>query len=366
MKILHINRNYIDTPLHQLMVERLDSMGYSNAVFVPRRYKEDYSVEPNSNVIVCECFGRVDRFFFKLKQRKILRALENNMSFDGVDLVHAYTLFTDGNCARKIYKKHAIPYVVAVRNTDVNDFFRLMPHLRKLGVRIMMDAKAVFFLSESYRKQVFDKYVPEKYRAAIFKKTYIIPNGVNDYWFENTPETKTSPTKEDVNLIYAGRIDKNKNIPATQRAVSLLKKEGYNARLLVVGKVEDVREYKKIIKDENTTVMPPVSMDALVGLYRNAHIFVMPSFTESFGLVYVEAMSQRLPVIYSKGQGFDGQFEEGVVGYSVDSSSVESIYQGIVKVLENYDMISSNGPSKALKFNWQEIAKEYDRIYRSI
>ena len=72
-------------------------------------------------------------------------------------MVHAYTLFTDGNCARALSKKYGIPYGVAVRNTDVNNFFKMMPHLRGRGIKIMLGAKAVFFLSEAYREQVFEK-----------------------------------------------------------------------------------------------------------------------------------------------------------------------------------------------------------------
>lgn len=39
-------------------------------------------------------------------------------------------------------------------------------------------------------------------------------------------------------------------------------------------------------------------------------IFVMPSKPETFGLVYVEALSQGLPILYAKGEGFDGYFDE--------------------------------------------------------
>ena len=40
--------------------------------------------------------------------------------------------------------------------------------------------------------------------------------------------------------------------------------------------------------------------------------FCLPSHAETFGLVYVEAMSQGLPIIY-EGQGFDKQFQDGEV-----------------------------------------------------
>ena len=38
-------------------------------------------------------------------------------------------------------------------------------------------------------------------------------------------------------------------------------------------------------------------------IYRENDIYVMPSIIETFGLVYAEAMSQGLPVIYTRGQG---------------------------------------------------------------
>ena len=51
----------------------------------------------------------------------------------------------------------------------------------------------------------------------------------------------------------------------------------------------------------------------------------MPSFPETFGLVYVEAMSQGLPIIYTKGQGIDGYFEDGKVGYPVNTKDSNDI-----------------------------------------
>ena len=92
----------------------------------------------------------------------------------------------------------------------------------------------------------------------------------------------------------------------------------------------------------------------------------MPSFTESFGLVYAEAMSQGLPVVYSAGQGFDGQFAEGEVGYRVDSHSPESVANGILKVIENYGNISPYVSQKAKKFRWDEIVQVYSDIYEKI
>lgn len=366
MKILHINRNYMDNPLHQLMVEELENVGYSNVVFSPRLHNEKAKVIPKPYVFACECIKGWHRFFFYYKQKKIFDAAEAAVSVDGFDLIHAYTLFTDGNCARNLSKKYGIPYVVAVRNTDVNTFFSKMPHLRQRGVDIMRDAQAVFFLSEAYRKVVFEKYIPQKYRDELYSKTRIIPNGIDYFWHENAFDGDRHTPEREVKLVYAGRIDKNKNIPTIQKAMDILSDKGYSAILTVVGKIEDAGEYKKIIKHKNTTYIPPVSKERLIEIYRSSDVFVMPSFTESFGLVYAEAMSQGLPVIYTKGQGFDEQFEDGSVGYRVDSHSASSVADGIVRVIVNYETISRRVPQLSSMFKWSEIIKEYTSVYDRI
>ena len=365
MRVLHINCNYIGTALHQLMVDRLEKQGYENCIFAPTYDKNLSVITPNENVLISECFRKWDRIFFDYKQRKILRAAEKSCSIADFEVIHAYTLFTDGNCARLLSEKYGIPYVVAVRNTDVNSFFRWMPHLRMRGVKTMLKASAVFFLSEAYRKQVFEKYIPVKYYDMLLKKTHIVPNGIDDFWFQNTPECQNE-IGDTVKLIYAGRIDQNKNIPTTQKAMQILRERGYNMSLTVVGKVADKKVYEKIKSDPYTQCLPAQPKEALLEVYRGHNIFVMPSFTESFGLVYAEAMSQGLPVIYSKGQGFDNQFPEGTVGYHVSAHDAEDVADGIEKVIKNYRNIIPNTVSSAKIFNWTEITSWYDRIYKTI
>ncbi len=367
MRIFHINCNYAGNALHQIMVENLEKLGHDNQVYVPVYSKDVSVITPNSNVCISECFKKWDRLVFDYKQRKIYKDIVSRFDVSDYDIIHAYTLFTDGNCARKLSKKYGVPYVVAVRNTDVNTFFKYMPHLRKRGIKTMLNASAVFFLSEAYRKQVFDKYIPAKYQKEILKKTYTVPNGIDDFWLNNKVEyTEKEKNFEKVKLIYAGRIDKNKNIPTTQKAMEILRKEGYEASLTVVGRIEDKAEYEEIIRNKKTTYIPNQKKEDLIKIYREHDIFVMPSFTESFGLVYAEAMSQGLPVVYSAGQGFDEQFENGEVGCRVDAHSPESVAEGIKNIIENYYSIKTNVSKCAEKFKWSEIARQYDGIYKQL
>ena len=253
MRILHINCNYIGTTLHQLMIEHLDALGYDNQVFVPTFDKTIAVIKPNDNVYVSECFNKWDRLFFDYKQQKIIKTIEAHYDVASFDLIHAYTLYTDGNVARVLSEKYGIPYVVAVRNTDVNDFLKKMIHLRKRGFKTLAAAKAVFFLSNAYRRQVFEKYIPQKHQEEIKMKTYIIPNGIDEFWFESIPEQNKVIDKKHIRLVYAGRIDKNKNITTTQKAMEILRKQGYETTLTVVGKIQNEKEFRIISKNKYTT-----------------------------------------------------------------------------------------------------------------
>lgn len=365
MRVLHINCNYIGTALHQLMVEKLDEFGYKNSVFVPTYDKNLSVITPNENVLISECFKKWDRLFFDYKQKKIFDSIQRNYSIRDFNVIHAYTLFTDGNCARLLSEKYGVPYVVAVRNTDVNSFFRLMPHLRKRGVKNMLGASAIFFLSEAYKQQVFEKYIPVKYHDVLQRKSYIIPNGIDDFWFHNVPKC-IGKIDDKIKLIYAGRIDRNKNILTTQRAMELLRSKGFEVSLTVVGKVADERLFTEIKKDPYTICLSAQPKEKLLELYRNHNIFVMPSFTETFGLVYAEAMSQGLPIVYTKGQGFDGQFVDGLVGYSVNAKSAEEVANAVEKITDKYDEISANAIASHQKFHWDKIVRNYMEIYESL
>lgn len=366
MKVLHINCNYLGTALHQCMVEHLDRHGVDNTVFVPTFDLDNSVIAPNKNVLACKCFHKWDRLLFYYKQRKIQNALEGSLRIGDFDLLHAYTLFTDGNSAYELWKKYGIDYVVAVRSTDVNSFFKWRPHLIKRGLRIMMHAKAVFFLSKSYKQQVLKKYVPRSYQNLIDNKSYVIPNGIDDFWIQNLNTENNRTIHDPLRLIYVGTLIARKNIPKIQEAMNILRKKGQASSLLVVGKMINKSVFRQVCKDLNTTYSPPKQKNALVDIYRNGDIFIMPSFAETFGLVYAEAISQGLPVVYSAGEGFDKQFDEGEVGFHADPHSAESVADAIEKIALNYSEITKDISQKAMKYNWDRICAQYCEIYQSI
>lgn len=347
------------------MIEHLNDLGVDSQVFVPVCSKDFATIKPNKNVVVSNCFNNIDRYFYDLKQFKIIRAIEKNIDVKSFDVIHAYTLFTDGNAAMKLAEKYKKPFVVAVRNTDVNDFFAKLFYLRGRGIKIMQKAQKIFFLSEAYRKQVFEKYVPQKYYKELFAKTLVVPNGIDDFWFKNISiETKKSGSP--VKLVYAGRIDKNKNIQTIQMAVNVLREKGIDSTLTVIGKIVDQSVFDEIKNDSHITYLHAMPKEKLIEQYRMHDLFVMPSFTESFGLVYAEVLSQGIPVVYSKGQGFDGQFEEGTVGFHCDAHDANDVAKAIKNVVDEYENIQKNCQSASKKFQWSSIVRQYCSVYEKI
>lgn len=372
MKILHVNCNYLDSWLHQTMVETLSSIGVENKVFVPVYSKDNHIVRPNENIVVSECFKKWDRLFYDIKQKKIYEKIRKEYVDSEFSCIHAYTVFTDGNVARRCSEKWNVPYVVAVRNTDVNTFFKYMPHLRKRGVKVLEKAEAVFFLSKAYQEQVLEEYVPGSKREKILSKSYLIPNGIDIFWHSNSYERNDMSeklmrlAKRQIRILYVGNIDKNKNIVMTLSALDELVRQGWDVSYTVVGKIKNTYVSKKMNERAYVQYLTPKPKEELIKIYRENDIFVMPSHTETFGLVYAEAMSQGLPVIYTRGQGFDKQFEDGMVGYAVSDEDVEELVISILRCVENYEAMSKNCIDGSKRFDWMEISKEYFKIYRQI
>ena len=367
MRVLHININYSTRRLHQKLALALEKNGVDNIIFAPTYDTKQTVIYIRDNEVVSECFNKSDRYIFSLKQKKIYNSLLKNIDVRNIDIIHGHTLFSDGNVAYMLNKNFGIPYVVTIRNQDIYSFFKKLFFLRKKGVDILLSADAIICLSESYKKTLLDKYVPKKYIREISSKIQIIPNGIDDFWFENKfNKAKNLNDEKNIRLLYVGEITQNKNITTTQKAMDILKEKGISCKLSIVGPVRDKEYFNKIIDNEHTTYHNRVPKEELIDFYRDHDIFIMPSIHETFGLVYAEAMSQGLPIIYSKNQGFDGQFEDGEVGFAVDSLDYNQVSYRIKDIIDDYDRISENCLRSFEKFDWRKISNEYKGIYESI
>ena len=168
-----------------------------------------------------------------------------------------------------------------------------------------------------------------------------------------------------------GGIYPRKNHLSLCYAVDLLRQNGSKVELTIVGKgYQDNSKYLKklehYIKDKSyITLLKNQNQEELLNTYRAHDIFVLPSRTETFGLVYVEALTQGLPIIYTKGQGISGCFESGEVGYAVHSKNITEIAQAISLAISHYSLLTTHIKHLDFSiFDWEQIAERYLKIYQ--
>ena len=107
--------------------------------------------------------------------------------------------------------------------------------------------------------------------------------------------------------------------------------------------------------------------DDLPLLYRMAEVFAYPSLYEGFGLPVAEAMSCGTPVLVSR----DGALAEvvGEAGVVVDALAVESIGEGLARLLSNEELrarLSKEGAKRAARFTWETAAEQVLRVYGDV
>lgn len=375
MRVLHICSDFAKQSIYNQLISHLaNNKELTQYVFIPTRTAEEVGKYKNDELENVQYYYKhilngTDRIFYKQKIKKTSGYIMKNVDGSSIDLIHAHFLFSDGGIALEYFKKYNTPYIVAVRNTDINVFFKYMIHLRSTGVEILKNASKIIFLSYAYKIQLLEKYIPHYLREEIEHKSIVIPNGVDPFWLNNI-SNKAEFQRDYVKVIYVGDFTKNKNIQISIAALKSLKDSGINIQFTIVGGGGDYHdEILKLIKNNSEWVVfiPRTNNKSeLLHLFKEADIFCMPSKFETFGIVYIEAMSQGLPLIYTKGQGIDGYFKDGEIGYAVESSNVHEIKNKLGMIIANYYNISVNCSKFAGNFSWNEISSKYIDLYKSI
>lgn len=368
-KLLQISSDFADQKVYVNLVRELSRIDYKQIVYVPVRWQSKIDGNRDDSIKdVSYYYSYILKrtILFKLRYYRkinlILADLESKIEIREIGLVHAHFLFSDGGVAYRLKKKYNIPYVVSVRATDVHYFFPLMIHLRKFGNQILQEAERVVFINHSYKNILRKKYLI-RHQQNQTDKFVIIPNAIDNKWFQHPAEPQI--IKEKIGLLYVGRVIKRKKLDIVINALKKLNKVSTNTyHLEVVGAGPYLEAIKKI-SDHNTTFHGAVTdFELLKEIYNRNHIFVMPSVKETFGLVYIEALSQGLPIVYCKNEGVDGFFDQFPVGSSVAPNSTESVVEAIKYIEGGYESLSLNAIRASKTFNWHETTQRFDTIYQ--
>lgn len=369
MKCLHICNDFSFTEVHKNLYTHLDELGLQQVIYNPTRQNTPIGnntikfKSPNSKIIYSKKLKKKHKILFRNKINYLHKDIELKCDIKTIDIIHATTLFSDGALAYKLHKKYNIPFIVAVRGTDIGIYLKYRPDLFFLLKNILKNSSRIIFLSTAIKNQFLRKKYVQLTRERVTDKSQVICNAIDDFWLRNISHKK--PIKKPSKILYIGRFDKNKNTLNLIKAVLKLKTDFPNLEIHLVGKGGEYEE--DIVKLANTHKKsihfhgPIYDNKELRKIYLSNHIFAMPSHGETFGLVYMEALSQGLPILCSKNQGIDGVFDFKI-GEFINSKSIDSIALGLKKIVDDYNTYQLQKINFDL-FNWQSVSVNYLNLY---
>jgi glycosyltransferase involved in cell wall biosynthesis len=225
-------------------------------------------------------------------------------------------------------------------------------------------------VSEWTKKRLKDLKVPEE-------KIQVIHNGIDLKEISRIePEGGMSflefENKRD-DIIFAGRLIKEKNVDLLIKAVSLLKEDFPNIKCCIVGdgpeKLSLVELAKKTGVYESIEFSGFQEYKALIGKIKVSKVLVLPSSREGFGMVVIEAFACAVPVITvrAKYNAAQGLVENKVDGFVVqpDERDIAKAIEKIIEKNSNYRKISNAAHQKAEKYDWEKTVEKLDLTYKA-
>ncbi|MCW4003164.1 MAG: glycosyltransferase family 4 protein [Candidatus Bathyarchaeota archaeon] len=120
----------------------------------------------------------------------------------------------------------------------------------------------------------------------------------------------------------------------------------------------------------NVTFHGVIPHENLISYYQNSDLFVLPSFSEAFGMGLIEAMACGLPVVATDVGGIPEVVEQGKTGLLVESGDSGALAKAILDIFSDGKMrirMSEAARKRAVKlFSWEKIANDVSQIYESL
>jgi glycosyltransferase involved in cell wall biosynthesis len=376
MSVFHICSDYAKQAVYPQLLRSISACGVRQFMYVPVRTAAELGVGLIADVSTLafrfeHLLKPYHKLLFRTKVRRVLADVLSATPVRDHQLVHAHFLYSDGAVALALKRSIGTRYLVAVRNADVNAFMRYRPDLARTRDEILLGASRVVFLSPAYREAVLRR-LPLGVRGLVERKALTVPNGIAGGWLDPAtpaPEPQAHPDGP-LRLLYVGDFTPNKNIAGIVDALRLIRAER-PATLTVVGGGGDDRDrvHRLLARGAESGITNLGRVEDAVrlkALYRTHDVFVMPSFRETFGVAYIEALSQGVPIVHSRGQGVDGYFEPGTVSEGVDPADPRSIAEGIRRVAGRLPDVRAACRREAGRFAWSEIGLTYRNTYLSV
>lgn len=311
--------------------------------------------------------------------------MEPNLS-----LIHTHVPLRLGGMARTASRWRGIPYLVSIHGghhtlpqEQTDQMLKPVSGKWEWGKvfgwllgsrRVLEDAAAIICVGRDEYELMQKRYPSKKVRY--------IPNGVHCAAFASASgelfRTQYQISPNEKLILCVSRLDPQKNQLLLLRAFAQFSKRHPLYRLVLIGPVS-VESYYTALRAEATRlgiehkvvwILGYTPFDPLLpSAYRAAEFFVLPSLSEPFGIVILEAWAASLPVIASRVGGIPGFAKNEKNSLLFESGHEEELVEKMCRLAENAPLRESlalQGYAEVKTYDWKAIAEQILELYREI
>jgi glycosyltransferase involved in cell wall biosynthesis len=258
--------------------------------------------------------------------KKLVRSVYNEKQFD---LIHAHNVYPDGYAGLLLSLDYQKPLIVSARGTDLD----ITAERNKLCVKqlksVLTQSKAVIAPSPRLSRTLKEKFGLEGVN---------ISNGidVDEIDLEGANEKQRD---ERIVLLSACTLIRTKGIDLNLKALKILTERYRNLIYYIIGDGPEKNNLQELVRaldlENYVEFCGTLTHGDVLKYMAKCNIFTMPSWQETFGLVYLEAMASGKPVIGCKGQGMDNIILDERVGLLAEPKDVTTLVQALDFLINN-------------------------------
>lgn len=276
-----------------------------------------------------------------------------------MNILHVHGGLPDDYGAYLISKYYKLKLVLTVHGASVYQTVNNKLSFRKTR-KVIENADFVIGVSEVIKNRVIN-FTNRKY------KLDVIYNGFNFKKFNRIR------TDNYIRIITVASLIERKGLTYAIESMNLLFKKFNNIEYRIIGNgpcekdlKAKVSQYKLNDKIKFFDFLPH---DKILKEMCNADIFILPSWDEAFGVVYIEAMSFKIPVIGTKNEGISDIIIDGENGFLAEAKNVNEITEKLEKLALDEKFRKSMGEkgyNSIIDLTWKKNAENYLKIYNSL
>ncbi|HMQ33411.1 MAG TPA: glycosyltransferase family 4 protein [Chloroflexaceae bacterium] len=257
------------------------------------------------------------------------------------------------------------PYVCSVKGVIAEELRherggvrRLLWGLSRLERLNARRAPLVLTTSDYCRRKLGEHYgVPAG-------RVRLVPEGIDLARWRRLLDAPGGPAREGQTILCVARQYPRKHVADLLRAFALVRPRFPGARLAVVGDGPEHPRLRALAAELD--LGPSAALlgalpddDAVVGWYRRAGIFCLPSVQEGFGIVFLEAMAAGLPIVATTAAAVPEVVPHGVAGALVPPGDVPALAEALAALLARPALrraYGANGRELVARYDWDNVA----------